>query len=531
VALTFDDGPGPTTETITTILRAEGVTATFFNLGQNIAARPQDVATASASGYALGNHTWDHQDMIRLSATQQAAEMDQATAEQQSVVGASPCLFRPPYGDYDSDTLNLAYQRHMAVWLWSVDTLDWQQGTSTSAASVQSIVSRAEQGINQSHPVILMHNQGPGTPAATPLALPTVINFYRQHGYAFVNLLGGSSSGQVSDLRPTEATNRDGRPEMFATSAAGSLVHDWWTATGWSGFQLLANGSFAGRVAAVRNSDGRLEVFAREANGMMVHLWQLAPGGWSGIAPVGGFPVASDPSALIWPDGHGEVFAANAVGQVVGAYRLPNGSWSGWLNKGGASVGPPAIGVNQNRDPELFTVSPSGVLTHAWWTGSAWVGWLPLVTGIFGGTPSVVANPNGTLEVFVRSSGTLEHLWQNQPNGTAGWSAAWPIGGSVALAADPAVVLWPDGHAETFSVATSGAVMHAYRSLNGSWSPWFSLGATATGSVTAWSWPVTSGPGDVDVVARLGGGCLAHSYNVGSGWSPWFSLGGSFGGP
>src|SRR5437762_12250363 len=39
VALTFDDGPGASTGQIISILRSTGVTATFFNLGENEAAR------------------------------------------------------------------------------------------------------------------------------------------------------------------------------------------------------------------------------------------------------------------------------------------------------------------------------------------------------------------------------------------------------------------------------------------------------------------------------------------------------------
>src|SRR3954447_26942354 len=40
VALTFDDGPGPSTPQILAILRGKGVTATFFNLGVNASTRP-----------------------------------------------------------------------------------------------------------------------------------------------------------------------------------------------------------------------------------------------------------------------------------------------------------------------------------------------------------------------------------------------------------------------------------------------------------------------------------------------------------
>ena len=82
VALTFDDGPGASTASIVSILARYGVPATFFNLGQNMAARPALVQQEASLGYVLDNHTWDHPNMTTRSASAQGTEMDQATAEQ-----------------------------------------------------------------------------------------------------------------------------------------------------------------------------------------------------------------------------------------------------------------------------------------------------------------------------------------------------------------------------------------------------------------------------------------------------------------
>jgi peptidoglycan/xylan/chitin deacetylase (PgdA/CDA1 family) len=192
VALTFDDGPGKTTARILKILRRYHVPATFFNIGQNMAARPRLVRRESRQGFLLGNHTWSHPDMAKLSRSQQATEMDQVIAEQRKLTGTVPCVFRPPYGDYDATTLRLAQRRRMAVWLWSVDTEDWKARGSASAYWVNRIVRLAEQeGGALANPVVLMHNQPAGNPA-TALALPKIIRFFRDHHYRFVNLLGAS---------------------------------------------------------------------------------------------------------------------------------------------------------------------------------------------------------------------------------------------------------------------------------------------------------------------------------------------------
>jgi peptidoglycan/xylan/chitin deacetylase (PgdA/CDA1 family) len=188
VALTFDDGPGRTTAAVLRVLARYRVPATFFNLGVNVAARPGLARKEVKAGYAMGNHTWDHANLVLLGASQQAAEMDRMSAELRSATHVRPCVFRPPYGDYNSVTLRLAHQRRMGVWLWSVDTQDWMADGSGAAYWVNRIIRLAErEGGALRHPVVLMHNQPIGNPA-TVAALPVIIRFFRAHGYRFVKL-------------------------------------------------------------------------------------------------------------------------------------------------------------------------------------------------------------------------------------------------------------------------------------------------------------------------------------------------------
>jgi peptidoglycan/xylan/chitin deacetylase (PgdA/CDA1 family) len=188
VALSFDDGPGRSTARILLILRKYRVPATFFNIGENEAVRRKLVLEEYKDGFALGNHTWNHPDMTRLSASEQAAEMDRTIAETRSIARVAPCAYRPPYGTYNATTLRLAQHRRMAVWLWSVDTEDWKADGSGSSFWVHRIIRLAEaEGRALSHPVVLMHNQPDGNPA-TVSALPRIIHFFRVHDYRFVKL-------------------------------------------------------------------------------------------------------------------------------------------------------------------------------------------------------------------------------------------------------------------------------------------------------------------------------------------------------
>ena len=229
IALTFDDGPGASTASIVSILARYGVPATFFNLGQNMAARPALVRQEASAGYVLDNHTWDHATMTG-SASAQAAEMDRATAEQVSLTGIQPCGFRPPGGTYNATTLSLAQQRRMTVWTWSVDTEDWKAKGSASAYWVNRIISLAEQqGRVLTHPVVLMHNQPAGNPA-TVLALPAIIRYFGSHGYTFVDLLGRTAARTPGTLGDEVNPSGNGF-DVFGRHQAVNAIIVGWTAT------------------------------------------------------------------------------------------------------------------------------------------------------------------------------------------------------------------------------------------------------------------------------------------------------------
>ena len=230
VALTFDDGPGASTASILSTLARYGVPATFFNIGQNMAARPALVQQEASMGYALDNHTWDHATLTTLSASAQAAEMDQASAEQVSVTGIQPCGFRPSGGSYNSTTLSLAQQRRMTVWTWSVDTEDWKANGSSSAYWVNRIISLAEQeGGVLTHPVVLMHNQPAGNPA-TAAALPAIIQYFGSHGYTFVDLLGRTALSTPGNWGDEVNPFRNGFDVYGQNQYAGAIITGW-TAT------------------------------------------------------------------------------------------------------------------------------------------------------------------------------------------------------------------------------------------------------------------------------------------------------------
>jgi peptidoglycan/xylan/chitin deacetylase (PgdA/CDA1 family) len=328
VALTFDDGPGPSTQPILTILQNYGVPATFFNIGVNANARPAQVRAQAAIGASLGNHTWGHPSMPSLGAAAQGVEMDRATSTQSAIVAQPSCLFRPPYGEYNTTTLDLAFERRMSVWLWSVDTEDWKAEGSGAQMWIDRIVARAQAGGSQQHPVILMHNQPTGNPA-TVAALPRIIEYYRSLGYTFVDL-GGRSGYTVPG--PTAATTQ-GAVHVYTRGTADNLVRRSRVNGSWTAPTSLGGGMVDGPAAAPATPDSN-DVFI---TGLDTHLWTrsvTAAGGGSGWSDLGGL-LTSRPAVARAADGTVSVVARGGDSGAWLRERAPNGVWGPWQGLGG----------------------------------------------------------------------------------------------------------------------------------------------------------------------------------------------------
>lgn len=201
VALTFDDGPGGATPQVRAILRRYGVRATFFDVGARSVAHADEEAALAADGHLVANHTWDHlypRD-VPWTVSHVTDQMRRAGAAIAANIGTRPCFFRPP-GGVQTNIAPAARAQRLRVVMWTHDTLDWAQPSRTTATEVQALVRRAtsEPG---AHPIVLMHtDKASNEPEAkvssyrgnTVAALPRIIEWYRDHGYRFVDVAGRS---------------------------------------------------------------------------------------------------------------------------------------------------------------------------------------------------------------------------------------------------------------------------------------------------------------------------------------------------
>ncbi len=198
VALTFDDGPSPTTTPqILAILADKGVHATFFDTGIAASKHPDLVRAEVDGGHVIGNHSWSHPQFTKLT---DAAIADQINRTSQVITQASGrpvCYVRPPYGDVNGRVNRLIASLGYSQAMWNVDTLDWKR------PGVDKIAAAAVAYPDNKMPIVLMHagkaDGYGGAPAdgtvspdrtQTVAALPMIIDTLKARGYTFVQLDG-----------------------------------------------------------------------------------------------------------------------------------------------------------------------------------------------------------------------------------------------------------------------------------------------------------------------------------------------------
>jgi peptidoglycan/xylan/chitin deacetylase (PgdA/CDA1 family) len=188
VALTFDGGGNADgAKGVLSTLRREHVPATFFLTGHFVQSYPL-LARAIGRRFPVGNHTVNHLDLLRLSASAASREITRAATMIQRATGRDTHpYFRFPYGSRNAATLRLANRLGYASVRWTVDTWGWMGFSQQSVwGAVRRVMTKLVPG-----EIVLMH-LGSSRDHSTidSRALPTVIRLVRARGYRFVTLAG-----------------------------------------------------------------------------------------------------------------------------------------------------------------------------------------------------------------------------------------------------------------------------------------------------------------------------------------------------
>jgi peptidoglycan-N-acetylglucosamine deacetylase len=167
VALTFDDGPGPYTERLVHILRANDAHATFFVVGNRL---PwwRDALRAEATVGVVGNHSFSHPRLTELPQWLVWLELLQAQHDARAVLGWKPRLFRAPYERHSPAVDEVVRRMGMLEVLWSVDSRDWIKGT-TARRVVRNVLGALRPGA-----IVVLHDIHPWTVRAMPEILRAI---------------------------------------------------------------------------------------------------------------------------------------------------------------------------------------------------------------------------------------------------------------------------------------------------------------------------------------------------------------------
>ncbi|MFB6363357.1 polysaccharide deacetylase family protein [Paenibacillus elgii] len=184
VALTFDDGPDAKyTVKILDILKKYNAKATFFVVGYQAEKYPNVLSRIVKEGHMLGNHTWSHKDLTKLSGQQINNEIVKLNKVIQNATGEAPKYVRTPYGAVSNKVTKAIEQNGQHNVLWNVDTRDWA-GT-TPEDMLKNVKANLKPG-----GIILMHSFGgkKGDLSNTIECLPKMIEELQEEGYSFVTV-------------------------------------------------------------------------------------------------------------------------------------------------------------------------------------------------------------------------------------------------------------------------------------------------------------------------------------------------------
>jgi peptidoglycan/xylan/chitin deacetylase (PgdA/CDA1 family) len=179
VAIGFDDGPAPDTGAFVTMLERERATATFFMIGRQVSSGYREVILRELrNGDVPGDHTFTHPNLTAVRDVR--GELESTLGAIRTVSGYTPCIFRPPYGDYDASVVSTARSLGLATVLWNVDPRDWAR------PGVRSIVDTVLAEVRPGS-IIISHDGG-GPRGQTLAAYPLIIAALRARHYRIVSI-------------------------------------------------------------------------------------------------------------------------------------------------------------------------------------------------------------------------------------------------------------------------------------------------------------------------------------------------------
>lgn len=157
IYLTFDAGfENGNTPAILDALKKHNAPATFFVVGTFLTSNPDLVKRMVAEGHTVGNHTYHHPDMSKLS-TKEAfqKELGDVAEEYRKITGTEMTkYYRPPQGKYSEANLAMAKELGYKTFFWSLAYVDWyEKNQPTREEAFEKLLGRIHPGA-----IVLLHS-------------------------------------------------------------------------------------------------------------------------------------------------------------------------------------------------------------------------------------------------------------------------------------------------------------------------------------------------------------------------------------
>jgi peptidoglycan-N-acetylglucosamine deacetylase len=178
IALSFDDGPAPSTRHILDILNENKAEAAFFLIGKKISGNEDLIKRMVQEGHIIGNHSFSHHPLFDLfSSGKMLNDMTVMNQSVRNITGLTPRFFRPPYG-VTNPILKKAVMAGGFISIgWSIRSYDTV--IKSRPRLLNKILSALKPGA-----ILLLHDSSETTAAI----LPELLKAIRQKGFQIVRL-------------------------------------------------------------------------------------------------------------------------------------------------------------------------------------------------------------------------------------------------------------------------------------------------------------------------------------------------------
>ena len=156
---------------------------------------PDLVKRMVSEGHTVGNHTYHHPDMSKISDKKSfQKEMEDVAALFKEVTGEELAMYyRPPQGKYSTENLKMAKELGYSTFFWSLAYVDWsQEDQPTHEEAFEKLMGRIHPGA-----VVLLHS----TSKTNGEIMDELLTKWEEMGYSFKPLSdlveGGSGKGAL----------------------------------------------------------------------------------------------------------------------------------------------------------------------------------------------------------------------------------------------------------------------------------------------------------------------------------------------